>query len=252
MLRIIYLMVGMTLLGFLLLAFFFGLAISEYFLIIGICFLVGVFFYAVVGGEEPSDPKSFSRGVEGLGKWTVWIAFSPILLPIWILWQLIKLVRWVIRIPLNVHAKYARRRASAAADATRRAIAIRSSEERRKRNDLLFSCELFYSAHAAQLADRFSKKQLDDFIARYCQESVSLEVVQERVGQLVRVLRQSLEAADPPSNQASLRQLADWYARQKREIDELPVDETFREDYLVQLNERYAQLCQKLLEEVSP
>jgi hypothetical protein len=126
------------------------------------------------------------------------------------------------------------------------------SEARQMREDTRYSCELFYNLHAPNIADRFSKQDLHDFLDRYMGDNQSLDVLRRRANQLTETIREHVDAVDPPEAFGSLEELAVWYAKQKVQIDSLEVEARFKADFAIQLKERYAELTERILEQVNP
>lgn len=242
MLSLLYRMLGAVLLGA---ALFVSMtAFFPIFIIVMICGGLGAVALEMMG----FDMKSHSRIsgpllLEKLGKFIVMLA----LIPLWLPFLLLKYVYYGIRAILRRRAENRRRvqQGEALALAERRTRI--DSEGRALRDDLLFSCELFHSAHADRLAGHFSKADLDRFVKRYMGETESPDVLRRRSQELIALIRRQADSVDPPERRASLEQLTQWYTEQKASIDNLPLDEAFRQDFVVQLNERYAELCQKVL-----
>lgn len=138
------------------------------------------------------------------------------------------------------------------ADEQRRQAEAARVEAQHTRQDIRYACELFYSVHAPEIGDRFSRRDLDDFIQRYMGEDQPVDVVRRRTNQLIETIRRHIEAVDPPEEIATMEDLTVWYSQQKTKLEDLDIDVTFKEDYLIQLNERFAELSQRLLEAIKP
>jgi hypothetical protein len=78
------------------------------------------------------------------------------------------------------------------------------------------------------------------------------EYVEERARQLQTILQQHYERATGSVAFASIEELASWYMEQKRKIEALPLDNSFKQTHLTNLNERYAELTERLLGKMQP
>jgi len=136
--------------------------------------------------------------------------------------------------------------------ALRGAAALREQERRAaaRRENARVACELLYDLYTPDLLDRLPRDTLDDFVAKYMGDDQPLELVEERAAQLQAMIQQHYERVNPPERFADLGQVACWYEKQKKKIERLDVDQSFKDDYLVQLNERYAELTQRVLEKL--
>lgn len=138
-----------------------------------------------------------------------------------------------------------------AAEQKRRELALRA-EAQQSRDDVRYACELVYNLHAAKIAERFPQQEFRRFLKRYMNDQQPIEVVRQRASQLTETIRQHVDAVDPPERITTLGELAVWYSEQKAQLEALDIDLTYKEDYLSQLNERYADLCQRFMEEIKP
>ncbi|CAK9076189.1 TraG-D_C domain-containing protein (Fragment) [Durusdinium trenchii] len=120
-----------------------------------------------------------------------------------------------------------------------------------RRKDVLFACESFFLLYAPEIQDRFTRQQFDDFASKYMGSSETPETIESRGKQLQQLIRDHHERVNPPEKFHGLEELATWYAKQKQEVQALPIDDSFKADYLVQLNERYADLTQKVMENLA-
>ena len=122
----------------------------------------------------------------------------------------------------------------------------------KRRADARIACELFFSLYAHDIGDRFPKQSFDDFVRRYLGDEQPPELVEERAAQLRESIQRHYEQVNPPEKITDLGQLARWYEKHKRKIERLSVGDSYKQDYLIQLNERYADLTQQLLENLEP
>jgi hypothetical protein len=137
-----------------------------------------------------------------------------------------------------------------APERARQAAAQATAQKRR--DDARASCELLYSLHAPEIMDRYPKAAFDDFVKKYMGDAHPPEYVEERARQLQAIVQQHYERATGASAFGSIEQLAAWYVEQKKRIEALPLDEAFKQTHLTNLNERYAELTEKLLGSMKP
>jgi len=142
--------------------------------------------------------------------------------------------------------------------ALREAQARHQAEEEEKtrvtqrREDARVACELLYNLHAPDLKERFPKEAFEDFVSKYMGDEQPPELVEQRAGQLQSTIQQHYQQVNPPENLTDLGQLACWYEKQKKTIERLNVHRSYKDDYLVQPNQRYAELTQNVLEKLEP
>lgn len=122
----------------------------------------------------------------------------------------------------------------------------------RRKEDALAACELLYALYAPEISDRFSRSQFDDYASKFMSETHTAEVVEHRAKDLQQLILNHHDKANPPEKFHSLEELAKWYAQQKESIEGLAIQDSFKQDYLVQLNERYADLTQQVMENLTP
>ena len=143
-------------------------------------------------------------------------------------------------------------RALREAEEQRRVAEQAERTDARRREDARVACELLYNLYAAHLQDRFPQEAFDRFVQTYMTDEQPPDVVEQRAGQLQATIQQQYEQVNPPDNFTDLGQVARWYEKQKKKIERLGVHQSFKDDYLVQLNERYAELTQRVLEKQEP
>jgi hypothetical protein len=127
-----------------------------------------------------------------------------------------------------------------------------SGEARQTREDTRYACELFYNLHAPKIADRFSKQDLHEFLDRYMGDKQSVDVIRRRSSQLTETIRQHVEAVDPPETIETLEGLAAWYEQEKSRLEGLNIGRDIKANFCLQLNNRFAELTDRLLEEIKP
>jgi hypothetical protein len=126
------------------------------------------------------------------------------------------------------------------------------AQANKRRSDARIACELLYNLYAPEIGARFPRDQFDDLVKRYLADEQSPDILEERAAQLQATIQQHYEQVNPPEQFTDLNQLAHWYAEQKERIESLPVDQSYRENYLIQLNVRYDELTTRILEILGP
>lgn len=121
-----------------------------------------------------------------------------------------------------------------------------------RRQDARFASESLYSLYAIDIAERFSKSEFDSFLKKYMGDDQSPETVEQRAGRLQQMIQQHYEKVNPPEDFPDLEALTNWYEAQKMRIETLPIQDSYKQDYLVQLNTRYADLTQQIMERLKP
>ena len=107
---------------------------------------------------------------------------------------------------------------------------------RKQRDDARMRCELLYNRHAAHLEAVLPRKTFRTLLHHYLSDDQTPECVEERAGVLQQMI---LEAAGPGSATRTfktLRDIADFYAERRREIDALPYPDDVRDTYHTLLN----------------
>lgn len=142
--------------------------------------------------------------------------------------------------------------ASVDQSAAEEAAMQQTTDANKRRADARVACELLYRLYSHDIGERFPKEYFDDFVQRYLGNEHAPELVEERAGQLRETIKQHYEQINPPDKFTDLQQLARWYTKHKQEIERLDVDQSYKDDYLIQLNELYSHLTQRLLEKLEP
>jgi hypothetical protein len=132
------------------------------------------------------------------------------------------------------------------------AAAQRIADDNKRRTDARIACELLYRLYSHDIGERFPEDSFDDFVRRYLGDEHPPQLVEQRAAQLRESIQQHYEQVNPPEKITDFGQLARWYEKQKKKIERLDVGQTYKDDYLIQLNERYTDLTQRLLEKLEP
>jgi len=129
-------------------------------------------------------------------------------------------------------------------------LAANQAADQKRRDDARASCELLYTLYAPEIADRYPRTVFDAFMTKYMGDAHPPEYVEERAEQLQSILRQHHEKVQPSLQFKTLAEIAEWFRKQKDEIDASPVDDPTKRVLLVQLKERYHELTANLLEKM--
>jgi hypothetical protein len=124
--------------------------------------------------------------------------------------------------------------------------------DQQRRIEARAQCELLYNQHFAEIKKRFSKKALDEFMQEYMADSQPAEIVERRSRELQRIIEEHRVAVKPIRKFHTIQELAEWFVKEQKRIQTLPIDDELREEHLVQLNMRYAELTQDMLQKMEP
>lgn len=141
-----------------------------------------------------------------------------------------------------------RERARMEAEARTRAGAL----AQKRREDARTACELLFHRHSHVLAGRFHKETFADLVQKYMGDNRPPEEVEERGKQLQDIMLQHVHQIEPPDKPYAIESLTEWYKKTKELIEGLPVDQRYKQAQLAQLNARYAELMQELMENLQP
>jgi hypothetical protein len=174
------------------------------------------------------------------------LAFSAVLwgLPfvVWRWWQ------WLRR-----HA--ARRAARLASELSTREAEERGkqdTEDQRRREAARASCELLYKLHAPEIQGRFPRAAFDEFVRTYMTDQHDPGLVEDRAEQLKGIIEQHRQRIEPPRKKLTLGQLAEWFVREKQQIESLPLDDEDKASLLAQLEAKFAKLQEKHIRSMEP
>jgi hypothetical protein len=122
----------------------------------------------------------------------------------------------------------------------------------RRREDARARCELLFSLYAPEIGQRFPRALLDDFVRNYMGDERSPETVEQRSEQLQGILLQHLEKSGQSTKRVTLADLAQWFLREKEQIEATPLQDEDRENLLAQLEARFARLQEKYIRGMQP
>jgi hypothetical protein len=122
----------------------------------------------------------------------------------------------------------------------------------RRRSDARARCELAYSLHAKDIADRFPRSMFDAFLQTYMSDTDEPEDVERRGRELEKMIDEHRKSVKPEKRPRTIQDLAEWYLREKQRIDALPLDEELKQEHMAALDMRYAELTQEMLQSLEP
>lgn len=118
----------------------------------------------------------------------------------------------------------------------RRAAELAAQQKRRE--DARARVELFFNVNAPELAARFTRDMLADYLTRYMGDERPAEVVEERGETLLGVIRQHLDKAVPKPSAQSLDDVLATFQARMRKIRESALDDDDKQHLLIQLEEQ--------------
>lgn len=131
-------------------------------------------------------------------------------------------------------------------------MACRQATEQERRMEARSGCELCYAMYLNEVADRFPKSVFDAFMEKYMNDVQPAEAVERRSKELRGIIQQHRDAAKPPKKFHSIQELTAWFLNEKTHVESLPIDSDVRDGHLANLNIRYAELTQHMLETMEP
>jgi len=153
--------------------------------------------------------------------------------------------------PLSPEKEEAVLEAEREAEEQRRREVQRQIELSKRREEAIAACEVLFHLRAPDIGNRFSREQFDEFVKKYMGEGKPIEVIEDRAGDLQQLIQQHYESVHPPMRFTDLSALTAWYERQREQIRSLSIKDVYKKDFLIRLNERYAELTQETLENLS-
>lgn len=127
-----------------------------------------------------------------------------------------------------------------------------NAEAQRRRQDARVACEVLYNLHAPEIGTRFPRELFHEFLARHLGDNHPPEYVEERSRQLQEIIRAHLERVEPPKKKRTVEELAAWYATMRETIERQPIDDRQKRVQLAQLNLRYRDLVNDVMETLEP
>jgi hypothetical protein len=134
----------------------------------------------------------------------------------------------------------------------RQRLAADQATAQRRRENARASCELLYKLCAPEIRDRFPRPAFDEFVRTYMTDQHDPGLVEERAEQLKGIIEQHRQRIDPPRKKLTLGQLAEWFVREKQQIESLPLDEEDKASLLAHLEAKFAKLQEKHIRSMEP
>jgi hypothetical protein len=130
----------------------------------------------------------------------------------------------------------------------------RETEDRavRRRTNARAEVELRFARLAPRLGNRFTKEMLADYLTTYMGDDHSPDDVEHRGRQLITTLETHLQEEKGAETLVDLEQLDSWFQTQKQRIEQSSAEERLKRQLLALLNVQYAELAQKLMENLKP
>jgi hypothetical protein len=125
-------------------------------------------------------------------------------------------------------------------------------DAQRRRTDARASALLSYTMYAPKLGNRFTRDMFDKYVTDFMGDQHAAEDVERRGHELIAILDKHVQELQPPKETKTVEDLARWFQEQRERIESLPLDERTKKTHMVNLNERYAELTAKLLENMGP
>lgn len=127
--------------------------------------------------------------------------------------------------------------------------AMEQTAQQKRREDARAKVELFFNAHAPELAGRFTRAMLDEYVQRYMGDGRPADVVDERGESLIAVIRQHLDRAVPKATVQTLDDILAAFASRKRKIQESGLEREDVEHLLIQLEDQREAAVTKAIQE---
>lgn len=126
------------------------------------------------------------------------------------------------------------------------------SVQQKRRERARAACELLYALHAAEIGVRYPRAEFDAYLQKYMSDAQDPAYVEERAEELKGIIEQQVGKVEPAARRMSLKDLATWYETMRQEIDGSPLPSRQKNVQLAQLSNRYQELVQEVLEEMTP
>ncbi len=126
------------------------------------------------------------------------------------------------------------------------------SEATRRRTDARAEIQLRFSLLAPKLGNRFTQEMLADYVTTYMGDDHSPDDVERRGHDLIATLETHLQEEEGAGTLVDLEQLDSWFQIQKQRIDHSLAEDKLKRQLLALLNVQYAELAQKLIENLEP
>lgn len=231
---------------------------------LGLGIITGVcFFFLMVSSASTVTPESllrdiFSAALAGLCGCLSWY-FVVAVITFAILYVIAAPLQWIwylMKLPLEWRANKKRRwqqqlEAEGAAKRQNK-LAAEQTVNKKRRADSRTACEVLFLQYVHLLANRLTKETFQDFMTRHMGDEHSPEYVEGRGRELQDLILHHAFEIKPIEESSSLESLSNWYQETKRVIENLPIEERYKQAQLAHLNARYAELMQELVGSLRP
>lgn len=153
-----------------------------------------------------------------------------------------------------------RRRIQAEADTKFRAeteARQRIEQERREKEKVKIAqacsrCELLFNLYNADIASRFTRDMLDDFMKKYMHDGVAAETVEQRADELCAIMERHREIVKGKAQPTTVADLAKWFTDQQQLIEQSPAPAEVKDNQVVMLSMRYEKLFEDIMRKAQP
>lgn len=112
--------------------------------------------------------------------------------------------------------------------------------------------ELLYRRYGVEMKGRFTKKMLDDYMAKYMGDEQPASEVERRGQQLQTIVRHHQEAVEPPVRTLTVERLMEWYDGENKKIEGLLLDDEWKDELQIGLKRRFSEFMKELLKQAQP
>lgn len=142
----------------------------------------------------------------------------------------------------------------AAREAAERQLVVEQQRqiESHRRENARVACDLLYALREPDIGERYSRERFEQFVSTYLGDSKPIDLFERRAAELQQLIQQHYEAVNPPEKFRNLAELTTWYEEQLTHIENLSIADVYKREYSTQLNERYSELTERLLESLEP
>lgn len=121
----------------------------------------------------------------------------------------------------------------------RNEIDTQKQGDQNRRDNSRFACQLLYDQHAHRLQNLLPRERLSDYFEQHLSDTFPAEIVEIRAEQLKEMILLFLEQGDGNHQKfSSLNEIAEYFQKQKEEIESLQYDEQTQQTMLSSLNEQ--------------
>jgi flagellar biosynthesis GTPase FlhF len=125
-------------------------------------------------------------------------------------------------------------------------------QEQHRRTEARADALREFNRHREVVKKRFTRKDFDEYLGEFMNDKFSAEIVEQRGSELKSLMQYHVLQVDPPPKTVSLAESAIWFEAQIKKIQELPLDDKMKRAMLSELQQRYAETVDKLMEDLEP